>query len=63
MTREEKKAAIFDVIGGDMCDQEEHSFVDTILDHEHEIAAILQNRNPRLAGYPACDDSEQLPIT
>lgn len=63
MTRAEKKAAIFDVLGGDMDDQEEHSFVDAVLDHEDEMAAILSNRNPRLAGYPSCDDSEQLPIT
>lgn len=57
--REKMKARLFEVIGGDMGDQDEHAFVDMTIDHAEEYAAVLLGRNPRMAGYPACDDSEQ----
>lgn len=63
MTNDEKIDAILDVLGGDMGDQDERAIIESIIQHAYEVAAVLQNRNPRMAGYPSCDDTEQLPIT
>lgn len=63
MTDDEKVDAIFDVLGGDFGDSDERSLLELVVQHADEVAAVLQNRNPRLAGYPACDDSQQSEFT
>lgn len=61
MTREDAKAKMFDVLGGDMQEESEHFLVERFLDHAPEMADILKAYTNSFS-YPACDDTYQTPL-